>query len=145
MSLGLGAMSLGLGDISFGLGDISFGDISLGPLANEPWFGWPQAVAKQSNCLDYSDRLDQVQQNVNPAPENKANVDDKANVDLLDARLKAIEAHLNIHAPKTIKFEPNEIIEILDDTLDDDRSNDFNPKMTSTRMKEEKDETTHDE
>lgn len=111
-------MSLGLGL-----------DFDLQPLVSDPWFGWSEAV---DNYLDgeKNSMIDAyLKQGVN-SNSGQTN-DEKTTAALLDARLKVIEAHLKIP-----KFEPGEVIVISDDE-DDHRSRDFNPKLTSTRIKEE--------
>lgn len=109
--------------------DISLGlSFDLGPLLNDPWFGWQQAL---------DNNLDGQQSNVSKSDPAK---EEKPNLSLLDARLKAIEARLNNPTFKVVKFEPNKVIEIMDDSTDD-ITHESNLKITSNRMKEEKEDS----
>lgn len=107
----------------------------LQPLANDPWLGWHQAIDDYLNGGNQSNNRNQGQ-NIDSGPTGN----DKKNIFLFDERLKAIENLLNLQTPKIPKLEPNEVIEILDDSVDDNISREFKPKMTSTRVKEEKED-----
>lgn len=73
--------------------------------------------------------------NVEPNPKTSEENEEKTSNALLDARLKVIEARLKITKP-----DPDEVIVISDEGSDDEVQRDFNPKISSTLIKKEKDE-----
>lgn len=100
--------------------DISF-DLDLLPSTFDPWF---HAMDAYNRNVD----LDQEKKN-----------EDKTNAALLDARLKVIEAHLKIIKadPDPIPIaNPNEVI-VINDSEDEESQQDFNPPISSTRIKDE--------
>lgn len=99
---------------------------------SDPWFGWlndfdTNAYAAQNNLIG-------LNLNHGESADLGSKDDGKTNTALLDARLKVIEARLKI-----TKMDPDEVIEISDGEGEESEL-DFNPKTSSTRIKEEKEE-----
>lgn len=112
--------------------NVSFG-------SSDPFFGWSNSWMDYLNVPNDSNNiLEPIMNqgvNIESVPKTSEQNDEKASNALLDARLKVIEARLKITKP-----DPDEVVVISDEDSDDEGQRDFQPKISSTLVKKEKDE-----